>query len=61
MGFAKIRAYMGSNRYWLTHASAKLIDEGFFEAFDRLTRNPMVISATLNSYHEPELDNKVKH
>lgn len=61
LGFAKIRAYMGSNRYWLTHASAKLIDEGFFEAFDRLTRNPMVVSATLNSYHEPELDNKVKH
>ncbi len=60
LGFANIRADMGSNRYWLTHASGKLIDEGFFEAFDRLTRNPMVISANLNSYYEPELDNKVK-
>jgi hypothetical protein len=60
LGFAKIRADMGSNRYWLTHASAKLIDEGFFEAFDRLTRNSMVVSASLNSYHEPELDNKIK-
>lgn len=60
LGFANIRADMGSNRYWLTHESGKLIDEGFFEAFDRLTRNPMVISANLNTYFEPELDNNVK-
>lgn len=61
LGFANLRADMGSNRYWLTHASAKLIDEGFFEAFDRLTRNPMVISAHFNSYYEPELDNRIKN
>ncbi len=60
LGFANIRADMGSNRYWLKHASGKLIDEGFFEAFDRLTKNPMVLSAHFNSYYEPELDNKVK-
>lgn len=60
LGFANIRTDMGSNRYWLTHASAKLIDEGFFEAFDRLTRNPMVISAHFNTYFEAELDNEIK-
>jgi hypothetical protein len=58
LGFAEIHSDIGSNRYWLTHASGKLIDEGFFESFDRLTKNPMVVSAHFNSYHEPELDNK---
>ncbi len=61
LGFANIRADMGSNRYGLTHACGKLIDETFFEAFDRLTRNPQVLSAHFNTYHEPELDNNLKH
>lgn len=56
--FANIRTDMGSNRYWLTHAG-KLIDESFFEAFDKLTKNPFVLSAHFNTYHEPELDNKI--
>lgn len=58
--FANIRTDMGSNRYWLTHAG-KLIDESFFEAFDKLTQNPFVLSARFNTYNEPELDNKLPH
>lgn len=58
--FANIRADIGSNRYWLTHAG-KLIDESFFESFDRLTKNPLVLSVNFNSYHEAELDNEVKY
>jgi hypothetical protein len=60
LGFKNIRADMGSNRFWLTHES-KLIDNGFFEAFDKLTQHPLVLSAHFNSYHEPELDNFIKH
>jgi hypothetical protein len=62
LGFANVRADMGTNRYWLTHASGKLIDESFFESFERLTRNPQVLSAHFNTYYEPELDDdRIKH
>ncbi len=54
-GFTDMRADNGSNRYWLTHES-KLIDEGFFESYERLTKHPLVLSAHLNTYYEPTLD-----
>ncbi|MFY7963782.1 MAG: hypothetical protein ACOVO1_02700 [Chitinophagaceae bacterium] len=58
--FANVREDISSNKYWLTHAG-KLIDESFFESFDRLTKNPLVLSVNFNSYHEAELDNEVKY
>lgn len=62
LGFTDIRADIGSNRFGLTHASGKLIDNGFFEAFEKLTQHPLVLSAHFNSYHEPELDDdRIKH
>ncbi len=60
LGYIDIQADMGSNRYWLTHQSGKLIDDGFFEAYEKLTQHPLVLSAHFNTYFEPELDNKVK-
>ncbi len=62
LGFKDIRADIGSNRFGLTHVSGKLIDNGFFEAFEKLTQHPLVLSAHFNSYHEPELDDdRIKH
>lgn len=60
LGYTNISADIGSNRYWLTHES-KLIDEGFFESYERLTKNPLVQSAHFNTYFEPEPDNYIKH
>jgi hypothetical protein len=60
LGYTNISADTGSNRYWLTHES-KLIDEGFFESYERLTKNPLVQSAHFNTYFEPEPDNYIKH
>ncbi len=55
LGFSDIEIDMGNNRFWLTYPG-KMIDEGFFEAFDKLTREKLVFGAYLNSYFEPELD-----
>ena len=60
LGYTNISADIGSNRYWLTHES-KLIDEGFFESYEKLTKNPLVQSAHFNSYFEPEPDNYIKY
>jgi hypothetical protein len=57
LGFSKIEIDMGGNRYWLTYPS-KLLDKGFYEAFDRLTREKLVFGAFFNTYFEPVLDNK---
>lgn len=58
LGFSDIEIDSGNNRFWLTYPG-KLIDEGFFEAFNRLTRKKLVFAAYLNSYFEPELDSKI--
>lgn len=55
LGFTNIEIDQGGNRFWLTYKS-KLLDEGFFEAFDQLTRNKKVRAAYFNSYYEPEPD-----
>jgi hypothetical protein len=57
LGYSDVETDVGGNRLWLTYPS-KVIDEGFFEAFDRLTREKLVFGAYLNSYFEPELDDK---
>jgi len=57
IGFTDMQADMGNNRYWLTYKS-KMIDERFFEAYHELTKIPWVLSAYLNTYHEPELETK---
>ncbi len=61
LGYIDFQADMGSNRYWLTHQSGKLIDDGFFEAYEKLTQHPLVLSAHFNTYFEAELDNEIKH
>jgi len=58
LGFTGWQADLGSNRYWLTYKS-KMIDEAFFEAYEKLVRSTLVLSANLNSYHEPELDDRL--
>ena len=55
LGFSNMQADMGYNRYWLTYES-KIIDEGFFEAFKKLTELPWVMSAHFNHYMEQEPD-----
>ncbi|MBK6828911.1 MAG: hypothetical protein IPG86_19570 [Chitinophagaceae bacterium] len=55
LGFSNMQADMGYNRYWLTYES-KIIDEGFFEAFKKLTELPWVMSAHFNHYLEQEPD-----
>lgn len=57
IGFTDMQVEMGNNRYWLTYKS-KMIDERFFEAYHELTKLPWVLSAYLNTYHEPELETK---
>jgi hypothetical protein len=58
LGFSNIESDLGNNRFWLTYPD-KLIDEGFFESFDRLTREKLVFGAFFNFYFEPELDVKI--
>lgn len=57
LGYSSIETDSGNNRFWLTYPS-KLIDEGFFEAFDRLTKEKLVLGAYLNSYFEPVEETK---
>jgi hypothetical protein len=60
LNFYKIDMDMGGNRYWLTFPG-KLIDEPFFEAFHRLTKEKKVMAVYFNSYYEQELDNRFKN
>jgi hypothetical protein len=53
LGFMDIEITEGGNRYWLTFPG-KLIDESFFESFDRLTREKLVFSVYFNQYMDPE-------
>ena len=57
LGFSDIEIDSGNNRFWLTYPG-KFIDEGFFEAFDRLTREKLVFRVDFNVYFEPELDHE---
>jgi hypothetical protein len=53
MGFSSIETDAGNNRFWLTFPS-KLIDDDFFNAFKKLTRQKLVFFANFNSYIAPE-------
>ena len=53
MGFSSIETDAGNNRFWLTFPS-KLIDEDFFNAFKKLTRQKLVFFANFNFYIAPE-------
>ena len=55
LGFSSIEIDDGNNKFWLTYPG-KLIDERFFEAFDRLTKEARVRAAYFNSYYEQEPD-----
>lgn len=59
LGFTNPQQDIGSNAFWLTYES-KFIDDNFFEAYQNLTQDPLVLSAHFNTYFEPELDNKIK-
>jgi hypothetical protein len=59
LGFVDLRADIGSNRYWLSYKS-KMIDEGFFDAYRRLTETPWVLSAYFNTYMDAEPDSRVR-
>lgn len=59
LGFSNIEIANSNNRFWLTYPG-KLLDEGFYEAFDRLTKEKLVFSAFFNSYYEHEVDNNEK-
>jgi hypothetical protein len=52
-GFSSIETDEGYNRFWLTYPS-KLIDEDFFNAFKKLTRQKLVFFANFNFYIAPE-------
>ena len=52
-GFSSIETDEGYNRFWLTYPS-KLIDDDFFNAFKKLTRQKLVFFANFNSYIAPE-------
>jgi hypothetical protein len=55
LGFSGMQPEMGNNRYSLRYAS-KMIDERFFEAYEKLTKLPGVLGAYLNTYFEAQLD-----
>lgn len=51
LGFSKMELNSGGNRFEFTYPG-KLLDESFFEAFHRLTKEKQVRGAFLNSYLE---------
>jgi hypothetical protein len=55
LGFSDMQAEMGNNRYRFTYKN-KMIDERFFEAYEKLTKLPVVLGVYLNTYFEPQLD-----
>lgn len=55
LGFSDMQAEMGNNRYGLKYAS-KMIDERFFDAYEKLTKLPGVVGVFLNTYFEAQLD-----
>jgi hypothetical protein len=57
LGFSSIEIDNGNYRFWLTYPG-KLIDEHFFEAFDKLTKEARVKAAYFNFYYEQEPDNR---
>jgi hypothetical protein len=57
LGYSNVDTDLGNNYFWLTYPS-KLIDESFFESFNRLTHEKLVLGAYFNTYVEPELDNR---
>lgn len=49
LGFIDMRQDVGYYKYFLTYKS-KIIDKAFFEAFEKLTQEPKIVMAGLNTY-----------